>query len=666
MNKVQVKQLFSLLEEEFKSVTLPVWSELPSRIWEFEINSLEDADELLNKIGAFCGIGFITRYCKKAEITTELKLLKGPLIIYSERDIHIFTIKSKGLVLYTISRENGDVRIIDKNAEDFLFKLIKSDDLEVLVPFKTHAGFTVPGKVKPTPWQRFWNFITGEKQTVLYLYFYAVIVGVVSLSLPLGIQSVIGLVSGGMLFDSVIVLISIVIIGVGITASLHILQIYMVELLQRRMFVKSAIEFSYKIPYIKANALEKRNLTEMVNRFYDVIIVQKGLPKILLDISAALFLFIFGIILLALYHFAFLVISLVLLVVMIIIIRVTAKKALNYSIKESKYKHLTVIWLERLSSSRNYFNAGPSFHGHMIKTDGFVGEYLKNRSKHFRVLMLQIVGLSVFKLLLTSITLIVGSILVVNKQITLGQFVAAEIVIILLISATEKLISNADVIYDVLTAFEKVGEVTDLDLFLPVGVKPFTNADSVLEIVVSENQKYVIKKGEHKELLFDNRKLANKIVKSLITENLNEEVKLKLNGFPANSYELGAFNQMIYGITKYDTIIRGSIFENVSLLLPEIDSKNILQTLEKCKLNNWISSLEDGIDSEIEPQEISIEPKILVRILAARILIHRPEFIITDNLFQDADSAFYLYFKEIIAQELPESAHLQILIKKDC
>jgi len=496
MNKIQVKQLFDILENEFKSVTLPVWSELPARIWEFEINNLEEADELLNKIGAFCGVGFIARLYKKAEIKNEIKLLKGPLVIYTNKDIHVLTIKAKGLTLYSISIENGDVVLIDKNTDDYLFQIVQGEDVEVLVPFKTHAGFTVPGKIKPSPWQRFWNFITGEKQTVLYLYFYAVIVGVISLSLPLGIQSVISLVSGGMLFDSVIVLISIVVLGVAITAGLHILQIYMVELLQRRMFVKSAIEFSYKIPYFKASALGKNNLTELVNRFYDVIIVQKGLPKILLDISAALFLFIFGIILLALYHFAFLVISMVLLIIMILIIRFTAKKALSFSIKESKFKHLTVIWLERLSSSRNYFNAGPSFHGHMIKTDGFVGEYLKNRSKHFRVLMIQIVGLSVFKLLLTSITLIVGSILVVNKQITLGQFVAAEIVIILLISATEKLISNADVIYDVLTAFEKVGEVTDLDLFLPVGVKPFSNADSVLEIVVSENQKYEIRKGE--------------------------------------------------------------------------------------------------------------------------------------------------------------------------
>jgi len=639
---------------------------LPSRIWEFEINTIEEADELLNKIGAFCGVGFIARPYKKAEIKNEIKLLKGPLIIYTDRDIHVLTIKAKGLTIYSISFENGDVLIHDKNVEDFLFQLVSSDEVEVLVPFKTHAGFTVPNKTKPTPWQRFWNFITGEKQTVLYLYFYAVIVGIISLSLPLGIQSVIGLVSGGMLFDSVIVLISIVVLGVAITAGLHILQIYMVELLQRRMFVKSAIEFSYKMPYIKATALEKKNLTELVNRFYDVIIVQKGLPKILLDISAALFLFIFGIILLALYHFAFLVITMVLLVIMILIIRFTAKKALSFSIKESKYKHLTVIWLERLATSRNYFNAGPSFHGHMVKTDGFVGEYLKNRSKHFRVLMIQIVGLSVFKLLLTSITLIVGSILVVNNQITLGQFVAAEIVIILLISATEKLISNADVIYDVLTAFEKVGEVTDLDLFLPIGVKPFSNKDSILEMVVSEKEKYQIKKGENKELHFDDRKTANKVIKSLINENLNEDVKLQLNGFPATAYEYGAFNQLIYGITKYDSIVRGSIFENVSLLLPGIDSKKILQTLETCKLNKWISSLEEGIDNEIEPRDIYLEPKILVRLLAARILIHRPEFIITDNLFKETDEEFYNYFKAVIARELPNSAHLQILINKDC
>jgi len=660
MNKPQVKKLFTVLEKEFKSIVLPEWTNLPERIWEFNVKNTDDADELLNKVGSFIGLGFVLKRFTKDEFIQELNRIKGPLVLYYKGDLFIYTLSAKGLMCTLIRADNLQEEIIKKGAFEFTIDLIKEDNVDVIVPFKTQTGFSVYGNKNASPWQRFWNFLTGESQTVIYLYMYAVVVGIISLSLPLGIQSVIGLVSGGMLFDSVIVLISIVIVGVGITGGLQILQIYMVELLQRRMFVKAALEFSYRIPYIKSKELKKYHLPELVNRFYDVVIIQKGLPKILLDISAALFLFIFGIILLAMYHFSFLAISLVLLLAIFLVIRSTAKKALDYCLKESKYKHDTVIWLERLSKGRNYFNAGPSFHGHLVKTDTLVGEYLKNRSKHFRVLMIQITGLTLFKLLLTSITLIVGSVLVVSNQVTLGQFVAAEIVIILLISATEKLISNVDVIYDVLVAFQKVGDVTDLELNYPFGVKPFINDNNGLKIVMADKTEYTINKGEHKSITIPDRKKMNALLNTLITDNANEKVQLQLNGIPAMNYDLGAVNQMIYGITVMDKVSRGSLFENVSLLLPNIDSKEILEALTKCELDTWITSLEGGIDSLIEPQEVLLQPKIFVRLMAARILIHKPMFIITDDLYEKADISFKNYFNDLIKKELPEAAHLSV------
>lgn len=660
MNKPQVKKLFTILEKEFKSIVLPEWTKLPERIWEFDVKTTEDADEILNKVGSFIGLGFVVKEFTKEEFIDELNRIKGPLILYYKRNIYIYTLSSKGLICTVVGSDNVTDSIITKDTYDFTLDLIKENKVEILVPFKTQTGFSLYGNKNATPWMRFWNFITGESQTVIYLYVYAVVVGIISLSLPLGIQSVIGLISGGMLFDSVIVLIAIVIVGVGITGGLQILQIYMVELLQRRMFVKAALEFSYRIPHIKSSEIKKFYLPELVNRFYDVVIIQKGLPKILLDISAALFLFIFGIILLALYHFSFLAISLVLLVSIFLLIRGTAKKALDYCNMESKYKHETVIWLERLSKGRNYYNAGPSFHGHMVKTDTIVGEYLKYRSKHFKVLMTQIAGLTIFKLLLTTITLIVGSVLVVSNQVTLGQFVAAEIVIILMIGATEKLISNVDVIYDVLIAFKKVGDVTDLELNFPYGVKPFLNEKTTLKVVLPDKSTYEISKGEHKRLEINDRKKLNLILTTFIVDNANEKVQLQLNGIPAKNYDLGALNQMIYGITVMDKVTRGSLFENVSLLLPNIDSKEILEALSKCDLNKWISELEDGIDASIEPNEILLQPKIFVRLMAARILIHKPEFIITDDIYDKSDPEFASYFNDLIKKELPDSAHLSV------
>ena len=183
------------------------------------------------------------------------------------------------------------------------------------------------------PVQRLMRLLSEEKKDITYIYVYAVLIGLISLTLPLGIQATIGLISGGVVFSSVYVLIALVILGVFAAGGLQIMQITLVEYLQRRVFTKAAYEFAFRVPRITNEALQGHHAPELINRFFDVMTIQKGLPKLLIDLSAGAIQILFGLILLSFYHPFFVFFSLLLVGTLVLIFYRTGPKGLASSIR---------------------------------------------------------------------------------------------------------------------------------------------------------------------------------------------------------------------------------------------------------------------------------------------------------------------------------------------
>lgn len=318
--------------------------------------------------------------------------------------------------------------------------------------------------LQPTPFQRLIRLLATEKRDIWYVYLYAVVAGLIGLSLPLGIQAVFNLVSGGMVFSSVYVLIGLVIVGVIISGFILIGQQVLVEVLQQRLFVKAAFEFTYRLPRIDPNAFDGQNPPELMNRFFDVLTIQKGLPKLLIDLTAAVVQIGFGIILLSFYHPVFIAFGLVTVVTVVIIVWINGPKALKTSINESKYKYKLVAWLENMADRLLALRQEPDPAVYINQTDELVAQYINYRNQHFSVLKRFYFSALAFKTLITGGLLILGTTLVVGREMTLGQFVAAELVIVLITSSVDKLIMGIDVVYDLMTAVEKLADVTDLPM----------------------------------------------------------------------------------------------------------------------------------------------------------------------------------------------------------
>lgn len=148
----------------------------------------------------------------------------------------------------------------------------------------------------------------------------------------------------------------------------------------------------------------------------------------------------------------------ILLVLLIYIgFKITGKRGLDASIAESKYKYRIAHWIQEVARTLVSFKISGRTNLAITRNDEILNDYLDARESHFQVLKIQFIQLIVFKVLVTAGLLAIGGILVLNQQMNIGQFVAAEIIILLIIGSIEKIILGLESFYDILTSLEKNG-----------------------------------------------------------------------------------------------------------------------------------------------------------------------------------------------------------------
>lgn len=497
-----------------------------------------------------------------------------------------------------------------------------------------------------TPLERFWLLLKPDNKDIYQVYTYAFFKGMIALSLPIGIQSIINLIQGGRVSASWIVLVFIVIIGIAMGGYMQLMQMRITETIQQKIFARAAFDFTYRIPKIKFEELYKHYAPELMNRFFDVLTLQKSLAKIIIDFSSAVLQIIFGLLLLSLYHPFFILFSILLVVLVFSIIKYTSKKGLETALKESKYKYRVVSWLEELARSKDTFKLAGITDLPQLKTDERVTGYIESREKHYQVLRFQYVLLLIFKVIVAFGLLIAGGLLVLEQQMNIGQFVAAEIIILLVIDSTEKIIVNLDNIFDILSSLEKVGQVTDLELekdtedssLQHVFNKPIEIDVNGLNYTYPGRTKSVIKNITYRfetgrSYCISGSNGSGKSTLIHLIAGLYQPLSgsVCVNGLPIGNYNIFELYKFIGNALAEETIFEGTFYENISLGRDYIHSEDVKWAIEKVFLNDYIKMLPDGLDSPIEVSGQKLSKSVIQKIILARSIVNKPKLILLEN-----------------------------------
>lgn len=515
------------------------------------------------------------------------------------------------------------------------------------------------------PLQRLLQVLNLERKEIGAIYFYAILAGVLQLAMPLGIQAIINFVLAGRLSTSIIVLIILVVISVFFTGLLQVNQMKIIEKIQQRIFTRYSFEFAWRIPRLDLKKIDQYYLPEFVNRFFDTINLEKSLSRLLLDIPAALIQVLFGLILLSLYANVFIIFSLLVLLILVLIIRITYAKGLSTSLDESEYKYEVAGWLEEIARVLKSFQFSRGSSLPVDKTDLIVTKYLHARTSHFRVLMLQYWSLVGFKILITAGMLIVGAFLLVSNEINVGQFAAAEIVILLVLASVEKLIRSLDKIYDILTAVEKLGKVIDkplepegtlgLDAALP-GVSIQVNNVSFsyndqrpilnnLSLKIAAGEKVCIRGGEGSG--------KSTFLKLLTGAYSDFDGNILMNDVPLGNYKPVLLRSETGILFNRLEIFQGTLYENITLGDTNITTSQINALAARLGISEFIASLKKGFDTEIDAVGNRLSSAVIRKVLLLRALVSSPKLLLLEEPWLGLDPECRRRIEQYLLQEIP-------------
>ena len=502
------------------------------------------------------------------------------------------------------------------------------------------------------------KYVTKEKKDVTNIYFYAILNGLVQLSVPLGIQSIVSFVMGATMATSIYILIAFVVLGTWLVGYFRLKVMQIIEKIQQKIFVEFSLAFAEKLPKVNLSATRKYYLPELVNRFFDTQNLQKGISKILLEIPTALIQILFGILLLSFYHPWFLVFGALVIICVIFIFRFTMESGIKSSIDESDKKYEVASWLEDIAASIKTFKLNSKTEIHVAETDKRVVNYLNDRTSHFRVLVIQYKTIIAFKVIITLVMLVIGTYLLVNQQLNIGAFIATEIVVLTIMTAVEKLIISLESYYDVIAALSKLNKVTDLpeeDL----GAITLENQNSGFEIEFKEvNFAF----NDYQMILENvNFKIAENSL-NVITGSLGSGKSLLLNmmtGFyepssgrilidkiPLKNVDKISLRNQIGMFLEDMTIIKGTVYENIVLGQTHISAEQILDISEEIGIDDFSSLFSNGFFTKISETDTEISFSSKKKIMLLRALVGERRLLILEDPLDGMDDAFKIKMRE--------------------
>lgn len=580
----------------------------------------------------------------------------APLMLWLPRAGQLVGLALRGAARVKVFRSGGvSPRSMPRKALRAFLQAESGEEFLQGAVFEGHVGDVVHSEGEEhhsTPWDRLKFLMRPEMSDVGVILVFAAVNGLLALATPIAVESLVNTVALGQLFQPLIVLTVFVFAFLAFGAGLKALQTVVVETIQKRLFARVAGDLAYRLPRVTARATRETHLPELVNRFFDVITVQKVASGLLLDGVSLVIGTLVGMTVLGFYHPWLLGIDLLLLCLMVVIILVLGRGAVATSIKESKRKYAMAAWLEDLAANPLTFHYEGAADFALDRTDRLTFEYLEARGKHFRILMRQVVGALLLQALGSSVLLGAGGWLVMQGQLTLGQLVAAELIVAVIVGSFVKLGKHIESFYDLLASVDKLGYLFDLpiqqqqgllklegdgparidarELGFAIGDAPPILDGVSLHVAAGDRLAITGPSGSGKSLLVD-------LIAGWAEPQRGEVL---IDDVDPHDVRPDVLHRRVT-VIRHPEVFTGTIAENVHLGRPGVSVHDVRQALTRVGLLNAVQALKEGLETVLTPGGIPFTELQVRRLTLARALVGGPRLLMIDGLldaFSDADA----------------------------
>ena len=500
-----------------------------------------------------------------------------------------------------------------------------------------------------SPFARLLGYLLPERRELWMVLVYAVGVGVLNLAVPITAMAVVNTAALSNLVQQLLALCVALLVCLVLSAFLQLLQQIVVEYIQRRVFVRVVATLADRLPRAELKAFDQQYGPELVNRFFDILTIQKAASTLLMD-GVSLFLQVMiGLTLLAFYHPLLLAFDAVLIAGLLFMTFVLGRGAVGRAIRESRSKYAVSGWMEELARNPIAFklSGGPEFA--KARADELTQDYLAARASHFHVLLRQI-GFALFLQVFASTSLLaLGGYMVIHGQLTLGQLVAAEMVVTLVVASFSKFGKHLESYYDMLAAVDKVGHMLDLpvehDGISPhegdmhgakLEVRDLTFAHTDAHDAVIHDLSFVIAPGERVAVVGPNGAGKSTLVDLLFGLRTPQSGWVQIDGIDVRDLKLDALRKQI-AIVKGVEIFEGTILENVCVGRADVTLADARSALDSVDVLETILEFSRGIHTHLTAGGHPLSLGAAERVVLARAIAGRPRFLVLDETLDNMD-----------------------------
>jgi ABC-type bacteriocin/lantibiotic exporter with double-glycine peptidase domain len=483
-------------------------------------------------------------------------------------------------------------------------------------------------------------------QEIRIILILSIISGILYLATPLTADAVVNNFAFGseqpVYVQALIVLAVFLMFLLGMLGILRAGQEYAMELIQRRIFVRLTADLAFRLPRVPLEVLEAHQGPELVNRFFDVVTVQKSASGLLLDGINVIFSTLIGLVVLGFYHPLLLIFASILMVLLVLVVFLPGKRAVRTSIDESYAKHAVVGWLEQIAMFPLLFRVSGAAEMACSRADRLALDYLTARKSHFRILLGQIITLLGLQAIASAALLSIGGWLVLRAELTLGQLVASELIVASIVAAMSKLGKHLESWYDALAAVDKLGYLVDLPIERETGEKPAVTERGLRvqvrgvtyapagDLPVLQDQNLEIPPGSTLGIISPGGLGGSALLDLLAGLREPTTGQVLLNGIDLRLWQLGELRRQVFLVRGQD-IVQGTILENVRLGRPDINIDAVNRALECVGLLGVVHRMTDGLETVLSPGGHPLTNSQRSRLILARAIIRKPQLLLVDE-----------------------------------
>ncbi|QDU89726.1 Alpha-hemolysin translocation ATP-binding protein HlyB [Pirellulimonas nuda] len=509
-----------------------------------------------------------------------------------------------------------------------------------MVVTDVELGHDHGGRLHRNPVNRLLDLMRPERSDIWVVVVFAFSVGVLSLATPIAVESLVNMVAFGRMLQPLLVL-SIMLFGfLAFSGLLRALQTFVVEIIQQRLFVRVAADLAYRLPRIKPSSLHGEYGPELTNRFFDVVTLQKVVAQLLLDGVTILLTTLVGMTVLAFYHPFLLGFDVVLLALVTIGVFLMGRGAFSTAIQESIQKYRLAAWLDDLARCSSAFKSSGGAEFALDRANYLTAGYLECRRGHFKVLFRQLLFIFGLQAVAGTVLLGCGGWLVIREQLTLGQLIAAELIVATILSALNKLGKHIEGFCDLVASVDKLGHLFDLEMEPQDGQLALTPGSGVRVRITSasdgfdgarqEVRSLALESGERVALLDPAGAGGSPLIDMLYGLSKPEGGHVEIEHADPRDLHPETLRTAVAMVRSVD-VFEGTLAENIHLGRPDVSMTDVRWALQGVRMLDTVLRLPEGLDTPLNGAGGPFIPSQLMMLMLARAVVGRPRMVLVDG-----------------------------------